>query len=152
MHSIASLSPGPRYRIQLSGQWHHYSYFTISKKKHFFLLQKSRFFSGIQDFSQSTAYMDFHSEKKKEWQISNYRANCDVEVDFLECGGENTSKYANFVFGPDTPVRPFWTPFLWLEKVPILHSSRLEKAHKRSKIGFWPSSAFYRFSFARTSV
>ena len=32
MHSIASLLPGLRYRIQIRGQWHHYKGFTISKK------------------------------------------------------------------------------------------------------------------------
>ena len=35
-HSIASLSPGLRYRIQIWGHWHHYNGLAISKEKHTF--------------------------------------------------------------------------------------------------------------------
>ena len=40
---------------------------------------------GTRDVSKSTAYMDF-TVKNGVCQISNYRANCDVGVDFVECG------------------------------------------------------------------
>ena len=66
MHSIASPSPGLRYKIHLWGHWHHCNGFIISRKKTTLLLQKSRFCSGgsTRDISKFTAYMDFYSQKK----------------------------------------------------------------------------------------
>ena len=55
------------------------------------------------------------------------------EMFFLERGGENTSKYANFVFGPDTPRTDYFGLPFSLENVPILHSRGLENAPKRSQ-------------------
>ena len=122
------------------------------KKPHF--LRKSQFL-GTRDCSKSTAYMDFYSQKKRVCQISNYRANCDVGVEFFfwnvglkTCRNRPTC----FFFGPDTPPTDHFGPLFWLEKVPNLHSKGLEKAQKRSKWPFWPCNAFHRFSFTRSSV
>ena len=87
--------------------------------------------------------------------MSNYRANCDMWVDFVECGVKlhrNRPTWLLF-FWSEYPIPPIFGPPFWLEKVPILHSRVLEKAQKRSKIAFfWPSNTFYCFSFTRPSI
>ena len=103
MHYIASPLPGLLYRIQLCGHWRHCNDFTISKKPTF-LLRKSQFFCAPWSFSKSTAYMDFYSQNGvcQNW---NYRANCDVGVDFVfECGGWKYVEMANSIFLVRTPL------------------------------------------------
>ena len=72
-------------------RWFH----DIQKKLTFLFCKNHGFFYGTRYFSKFMAYIDVYRRlqpKTVVCEISNYRANCDVGVDFLERGGANTSK------------------------------------------------------------
>ena len=123
------------------------------KKNPTFLCLTSRFL-GIRDFSESTAYIDFCSQYKGHVRSWTAERIVSWELIFWNVRVKiRGNRPAFFSSGPGTPDRPFWTPFLAGKSANPSFEGTWKAKKERSKIAlFWPSNAFYRFSFARSSV
>ena len=103
------------------------------KKKHIFCCCKNHGFLGTRAFSKSTAYMGFYSKKKDVCQISNYRADCDVELIFWNVGVKIRRNCPTFVLSGHPGPTIFGPLFGW-KKCQSCDRGDLKRLKKRSKI------------------
>ena len=123
------------------------------KKKTPFLMQKSRFFPHSRFFEVHGVHGLSPRKKKRyarsrtterfvTWKLVFWNVGLKIRRNMPTC----------FFVGPDTSARSFWTPFFGWKKCQPCTAGYLKRLTNGQKEGFWPSSAFYRFSFAKSSV
>ena len=84
------------------------------RKTPLFCCCKNHVFLGTRDFSKSRPIWTFTAKKKGGYARSRTTERIDTwELIFWNVGVKIRRNRATcFFFGPDTPDRPFWTPFL----------------------------------------
>ena len=141
MHSIASLSPGVWWRIQIGRQWHHYNGRTKSKAKITFfrlLFQHPRIFRSPRGKKQNGAEREGGLRQRWRGRPAALRV-CWRKLGsvYAICRWKLGSVYAicRLIFGAilDPFLALFWAIFTrcWLRKGPKTVKKKIKSNHKK---------------------